>query len=106
MESGKLLPQEISTEEGIAGNWVQVMHEILMPLLTYFLSLFSDIRAVLIIYFVFILQTTKPIFGRAKELTTELINKYSQEYVIYLTEKVSVRRSMDTEGLSCTVSLE
>ena len=86
MESGEILLQEFSTEEGIAGNGVQVMHEILMPLLTYFLSIFSDIRAVLIIHFGFILQIIKQISGRADELKRELIYKYSEEYITYLTE--------------------
>ena len=36
---------------------------------------------------------------RAKELKRELKIKYYEEYLIYLTEKVSVRRSMDTGGL-------
>ncbi|GAB1303429.1 AMSH-like protease [Apodemus speciosus] len=34
-----------------------------------------------------ILKTIKQIFGRAEELKRELINQYSEEYLIYLTEK-------------------
>ena len=54
----------------------------------------SDIRTVLIIYFGLVLHTTQG-FRRAEELKRELLNKYSEEYQIYLTEKVSVRRSME-----------
>ena len=65
----------------------------------------SDIRTVLIIYFGLVLHTTQG-FRRAEELKRELLNKYSEEYQIYLTEKVSVRRSMeigDTSVCSQTV---
>ena len=99
-----MLLQEFCTE-GMAGNGVQVMHEILLPLPTSFLSLFSDISTVLIIQFGYVLQTTKQIFVRAEELKRDLINEYTDEHLVYLTEKVSVRRSMDIGGLCDNYSL-
>ena len=99
-----MLLQEFCTE-GMAGNGVQVMHEILLPLPTSFLSLFSNISTFLIIHFGFVLQTTKQIFVRAEDRKRDLINQYSEENLICLTKKFSVRRCMDIGGLCDTYTV-
>ena len=91
-----MLLQEFSTEEGMAGNGVQVICEILLLLLTYILCLFPDIRTVLIIHFGLVLQTTTQASRRAEELKRRLLKEYSEEYQIYMAEKINERRSMET----------
>ena len=68
------------------------------PAIFYSFSI-SNISTVLIIHFGFVLQTIKQTFVRAEELKRDLINEYTEEHLVYLTEKVSVRGSMDIGGL-------
>ena len=93
--------QDFSTEDRVAGSGVQVMPEILMPLPTYFLCLFADIKTVLIIHFGLVLQRTKQVFRRDEELKSELLKEYLEEYLSYLAEKVGVR-SMERGKLCVT----
>ena len=88
-------PSGIQYRGRMAGNGVQVMHEILLPLPTYFLCLFSDIRTFLFIQFGLVLHTTTQGFRQAEELKRDLLKEYSEEYQIYMAEKISVRRSME-----------
>lgn len=68
-----MLPQEFSTEEGLGGNEVQVKREIILPLPTCILCLFSGIRTVLIPHFGIVLQTINKVFERAEELKKNIL---------------------------------
>lgn len=74
----------------MAGNRVQVMHKIRVPLPTGILFLFYGIRTVLILHFIFVLQTINMVFERAKTLKSKLLKQYSKEYAGYLAYQVSV----------------
>lgn len=73
----------------MAGIGVQVMYEILMPLPTCFLILFSDIRTVVILHFCFVLQTINNISKKFESLKFTLRRNHTKEYEDYL-DKVSV----------------
>ena len=66
------------------------LKKILKPFPTCFHSYFADIKSVLILHFVFMLQTINRVFDIVEALKRKLLQQYSQEYSEYLADKVSV----------------